>query len=114
MSFFATYLLGRFVFRIGEFIRHWYWGGFFAIAHRAVTALEGLDQTIALRITIRYFFRPLYGDYSAVGRTLGFLFRSGRILIGLLIYPIVILGALALYTLWAAVPLYFAFTAIQL
>lgn len=106
MNFFATYLVGRLFFRIKEFIDHWYRGGFRAVMHYVLTFLEAMDETIALRVTLQHFFRPLYGDYTPMGRVLGFVFRAGRILLGIFIYPIVISGAFIIYVTWALIPIY--------
>lgn len=108
MNFFAVYLADRFVFRITEFIRHWYVGGFRAISHHTLTVLAALDQGIAFPVTLRNFGKPLYGDYTPMGRVLGFLFRSFRIAIGAVIYPIVFGVAAALYLVWALIPAYIA------
>lgn len=107
VNFFAAYLLQRLIFRIGEFIRHWYLGSLFAISHFTLSLLETLDEDIALEVTLRNFFRPLYGDYTPLGRVLGFLFRCGRVFAGLLIYPVIVLLAASLYFFWALVPVYF-------
>lgn len=106
MNFFATYLVGRFFFRIKEFVDHWYRGGFHAVMHYVLTFLEAMDETLALRVTLKHFFQPLYGDYTVPGRALGFVFRAGRVFLGIIIYPIVICGAFVVYLAWALVPLY--------
>ncbi len=104
MGFAPVYLLNRFVFRLSDFIRHWYVNGSRAFAHSFISFLETLDHTLALRITIYYFSRPLYGDYTIIGRILGIIFRSGRILIGVIVYLIVSLVALACYIIWLLIP----------
>lgn len=106
MSFSLVYLVQLFFYRIYEFLRHWYAGGFFAVTHRTLIILEGLDRTIALRVTFRYLFKPMYQDYSVIGHTLGFIFRIARILMGGLVYSVVISAAMAIYLAWAALPLY--------
>ncbi len=73
---------------------------------RTVSLLERLDQKLAVKITARYFFKPLYQDYSVIGYTLGFIFRSIRLLTGGLVYLAIILAALAIYILWAGLPVY--------
>lgn len=104
MNFFATYLLGRLLFRIKEFAMHWYYGAFLNVTNHTLNFLGSLDETIALRITLRNFFRPLYGDWSPVGRILGIVFRSGRVVIGIAIYPVIIAVAMLIYAAWAAIP----------
>lgn len=104
MSFAPLYLLNRLFFRISDFFHHWYLDGSRAILHRFVSAFESLDQTFALRVTLRYFWKPLYGDYTIVGHIFGFFFRSGRILIAVFIYILLGLIAVALYIAWLVLP----------
>lgn len=111
MSFAPFYLLNRLFFRISDFFHHWYLDGSRSILHRYVSIFEALDQTFALRVTLRYFWRPLYGDYSIVGRIFGFFFRSARILIGAIIYLVLAIIMFALYVVWLALPFLILFLA---
>lgn len=106
MSFSLVYLVHRFFYRIYDFLRHWYVGGFLAIARRTLAILERLDRTFALRITLRYFLKPLYQDYSILGYVLGFFFRTGRLLAGGVVYLAVVAIAAAVYLFWAGLPFY--------
>lgn len=104
MDFAPIYLLQRFFYRIVDFFHHWYVDGSREIGRRFIGALENADRSLAIKITIRYFFQPLYKDYSLVGRVLGIIFRTGRILIGFAVY-VTILALFALFYLaWLAVP----------
>ena len=103
-NFFLGYLIHRFFYRFFDFFHHWYVDGSRVIAHRFVSTLEDIDQTLAVKVTLRYFFQPLYKDYSVIGRILGLIFRTGRILIGGAIYLVLALMFLAFYLLWVAVP----------
>lgn len=114
MSFAPLYLLNRLFFRLSDFFHHWYLDGSRTILHHFVSVFESLDRTFALRITLRYFWRPLYGDYSVVGHIFGFFFRSARLLIGGVIYLALAIVMLALYLIWLALPfliLFFAYRA---
>lgn len=104
MSFSLVYLANRFLYRLSSFFYHWYIDGTRWFAHRYIVTLEGLDETFAVHITLRHYFEPLYKDYSIVGRILGIVFRSGRILIGLTIYLFVTLVWFALYLIWLGLP----------
>lgn len=78
---------------------HYYWGsvaGFIAV----------FDRTIALRVTARYLFRPLYQDYSLFGYLFGVCARMIRLLIGLVVYGVIMVSAIVLYSLWFFLPLY--------
>jgi|GEM_PF-199350 len=109
VSFSLIYLIQRFFYRIYEFMRHWYIGGFLKVVHRTLSFLEILDRRLALKITLRYLFRPLYQDYTVLGYILGFIFRSARVAIAGFVYLIVILIALAVYLAWAAFPAYLVY-----
>ena len=85
MGLFA-YLFSRLAFRFGSFFRSWYVGGSRRYASAALNFFEILDRGFALKITLRHLFKPMYGDYSAVGYGLGFLFRAVRLLIGSVVY----------------------------
>lgn len=103
-DFALGYLIHRFFYRIADFFSHWYVGGSRVIAHRFISTLEELDRTLAVRVTLRYFFQPLYKDYSVIGRILGVVFRTARILIGGVAYLAIALLFLAFYLLWIAAP----------
>lgn len=111
MSFAPLYLLNRLFFRVSDFFHHWYLDGSRAIGHRFVSIFEGLDQTFAVRVTLQYFWKPLYGDYSIVGHIFGFFFRSARILIGTAIYTILALVMLGIYIIWLVIPFAILFLA---
>jgi hypothetical protein len=104
MDFALTYLFYRLFYRIYDFFHHWYIDGSRTLGHEFMSTLSAVDRTIALKITIRYFFEPLYKDYSIVGRVLGVIFRSGRIIIGLIIYPIIAAIFVLVYLAWIAFP----------
>jgi hypothetical protein len=104
MSFWPVYLGGRFFFRIADFFRHWYADGTRYLFHGFISFLASLDRVFAVRITWHYFTRPLYGDYSAVGRVLGVVFRSFRILIALAVYAALAGIFLLFYLLWLVAP----------
>ena len=109
MDISPVYILSSAGFRIISFFRHWYVESFRFWSHRAMNTLEGLDQTWALRLTIKYFFHPLFGDYTITGRILGVIFRGGRIVIASFIYLAVVLIYLTLYAIWLLIPVYVIF-----
>lgn len=101
-----TYLIKRFFYRIWQFLVHWYGRGFLIFWEKTFALFSSIDQTIALKITLRYFFEPLYRDYTTLGRMLGIIFRSGRVIVGAATYGLLGLFAAALYVVWALLPLY--------
>ena len=104
MDFAFIYVIQRFFCRFLDFFHHWYVDGSRFIAHTFLSVLTEMDKTFAVGITLRHFFEPLYKDYSIVGRILGIIFRSVRIVIGGVIYIIVALVCLFLYLIWVAIP----------
>lgn len=110
MDFAVSYLGVRFLFFIRQFFKHWYVDGTRAFWRLVRRGFYLIDRTLALRITLRNFFRPLYGDYTFVGHILGPLFRLGRTLVALLVYLVLGVCVLAVYLAWAAViPLLLAY-----
>lgn len=103
-NFALGYLLHRFLYRFFDFFHHWYVDGSRTIANRFIGTLEEIDQTLAVAITLKYFFEPLYKDYSVIGRILGLVFRTVRILIGVVVYSGITLIFLGFYLVWTATP----------
>lgn len=66
--------------------------------------MEYLDRRLALRVTLRYFLKPLYQDYSVLGYIFGFIFRSGRVIVVSLVYAAIVFSFAAAYLIWIAVP----------
>lgn len=104
MNFSLTYLAGRLVYRIFDFFHHWYADASKVFLNKLISFLGTLDQKIALRITLRYFFQPLFKDYSFIGRILGVVFRTCRVIAGILVYFFVLAIFIAAYVSWLAAP----------
>ena len=100
------YLLNRLIFRIVEFFKHWYIHSFRIYTHFVISILERFDRQLAWKITLKYIFEPLYQDRSVIGYTLGFIFRSIRLIIGSVIYALIIAAAVFFYLIWLAIPIY--------
>lgn len=106
MDIFLVYLFDRFIYRISHFIRHWYVDSFMAYGRFVVARLEDMDQTIALKITWRNIFQPLYQEHNVIGYALGFIFRSIRLVIGGTLYAVVLAVAAVVFLVWAGIPVY--------
>lgn len=104
MSFSVVYLVNRFFYRIFDFLRGWYLGGFLAIGGLMISLLGTLDQAFAWKITLTNLFQPLYQDHTIIGHTLGFALRSARLFVGTLVYVLVFIITALVYFAWAAVP----------
>ena len=100
------YLIRRFCYRLYRFFYDWYIGGFLFFYAHGLEILESQDRFWAIRITAKNLFEPLYKDETMVGRILGFIFRSGRIVLAFFIYMLIILIAAIGYLAFAALPLY--------
>lgn len=114
MNFALVYVIHRALYRILDFFHHWYVDGSRFLAHKFISALEEADKSLAIRLTFKYFFQPLYKDYTIVGRILGVVFRSGRIFIGGVFYLFLGLIFLLIYAAWLLIPpavVFFALTA---
>ncbi len=74
-----------------------------------VNRFERFDRVIALKVTARFLFQPLYGDYSVIGYVFGFIFRSIRLAFGIVTYAFVATIYLVIYLAWVAVPPYLLF-----
>lgn len=102
----VLYVSTRFLNRLTQFLRDWYVGSFLVLVHRALSILESLDQTFALKVTLRHIFEPLYQDRSFMGHILGFVFRTIRVVIASVTYAVIVLIFAAIYVIWAVYPLY--------
>jgi hypothetical protein len=102
----VVYIFTRLGMRLLDFFRHWYVDGFFKAVHLTLNFLERMDHRFALRITFKNWLQPLYQDYSFIGYLWGFVFRTIRILVGLVVYMLFVAFALGLFAIWAAIPLY--------
>ncbi len=112
-DFALGYLFHRFFYQIFHFVKHWYVGGSRIIAHAFISTLESADRSFAVKITFSHFFEPLYKDYSIIGRILGFVFRLGRVVIGLVAYAAIAVVFAVAYCAWIAVPLVLIFLSVR-
>ncbi len=113
MGAFLVFLIDRFVFRISNFLRHWYVISFQIYANYIISILEQMDRFFALKISYKYLFSPLYGDRSILGYFFGFIFRLARIFSGGVFYVIFTAAAAALFLVWAAVPLFIIYKIVE-
>ncbi len=98
------YLFSYFFYRIKEFFRHWYVGGSYVFFHQYLSMLESFDQVLAWKVTLKNIFQPLYKDFSFIGYILGFIFRSGRLIVGGFIYICIFVLGAVIYLIWLLLP----------
>lgn len=106
MSVSVVYIAQRFLYRVLDFLRHWYVDSFYFISRQTVNVLEILDRRLAFKVSVRYWLKPLYQDYTPLGYILGFILRTFRVIAGGIVYLLVILLAAAVYLAWAGIPVY--------
>jgi hypothetical protein len=104
MDFSIVYLGRRVIYRIADFFHHWYVDGSRAIGRSFIGTMRNVDQSLAVAITLRHFFEPLYRDYSIIGRILGIVFRTVRVLIGGVFYLFLAAIFAVVYLVWLAIP----------
>ncbi len=66
--------------------------------------LEITNNEVAFTLNLRLLFTPLFGDYTIIGRLMGFIFRVVRIAVGLVVTLIVFVMMLTLPVLWTILP----------
>lgn len=98
------YLVSRFFFRIADFFHHWYVDGTRSFIRGLMGTVERLDRTFAVGINLKFFFTPIYRDYSIIGRFLGVIFRSMRIVLGALLYLLIASLFFIAYMTWLSIP----------
>jgi hypothetical protein len=111
MDFAVVYLAQRFFYRIFDFFHHWYIDGSRTFGKNFIATIGAMDQSFAIKVTIRHLFEPLYKDYTIIGRILGMIFRTGRIIVGLIAYVVIAAFFAVVYVAWLAIPpliLYYA------
>ena len=104
----------RFVYRIIEFLRHWYVRSVRIYSNFILTRFERLDRKFAWMVTFKNLFQPLYKDYTIIGYTIGFLFRLVRLLIASVVYSVFFCIAVFVYLIWLAIPPILFLSAIRL
>jgi len=100
----VLYLTEKFFGGIFEFFYHWYKESFLRYSNFVINVLEKFDKTLALKVTLKNFFQPLYQDYTVLGYILGFIFRFFRVIIAVIVYVCLLSIALFLYLIWVLIP----------
>ena len=104
MDFAPAYLVQRFFYRLIDFFHHWYVDGSRYLGHKFLRLLADMDKTLAIGVTVRHFFEPLYRDYSVIGRILGVIFRTGRVALAAVFYVFIGIIFILIYLAWIALP----------
>ncbi len=91
---------------IKNFFRLWYIEGSDSYWQKSFLLLGSFEQEIAVIPTIYHWLSPLYQDYSIMGRVLGPIFRTGRIIFGITFYFIIIVAIAIGYLVWMGLPIF--------
>ncbi len=100
-TFALSYLVQLAIARTIGFFRHWYADGSRAFLRTYRTHSRRLEDAVASRAMLQLLFRPLYGDYSVVGRIIGPIFRLGRLLGGAALHLVLAVGFAAAFAAWS-------------
>lgn len=65
-----------------------------------------LDRQLAISLMTRLWLTPLFGDSNFVGRAIAFVFRTIRIIYGLLLVILLEFSLLCFFLLWLALPFF--------
>ncbi len=98
------YLGEHFLYRIMEFLRHWYVKSGKIYSNFVLNKLSEIDEVLAWRITLNHLFEPLFKDYSIIGHILGFIFRILRLSVASVVYIIIFAVVIFGYLLWLLIP----------
>jgi len=91
------------------FFKHWYIDASKTWLKTAMTLFSELEQALALVVTLKHLFEPLYQDYTLMGQAIGPFFRMGRVILTLGIYIILAAIFLASYIVWIFLPVFLIF-----
>ena len=109
----SVYLAKTFMFRIAMFFKHWYYDAFFAVYGTWLRFVRAGERRFAIRVNLHFLFRPLYQEYNIVGYVLGFVYRFGKTVFGMLLYTCVAVLAAGCYILWVMLPVVLIFKIIR-
>lgn len=93
-------LLGEFIFDFVKFPWWWYSGGLVSLLSWCGNHWRETRQRIGLGLFIRYFFQPMYQDYSWQGRLISLVMRTILIIVKLVRYILASFYYLAIILGW--------------
>lgn len=86
-------------------IKFWYIESFDVFFRTWKNLILFLEEDLAVGLMIKLLFVPLFHDASYVGRALSFIFRLGRILVGLFAFSLACAFVIAIGIYWLLLPL---------
>ncbi len=94
----------NFVKGIVNFLYVWYVKSSRDFWHKEIGFIKGIENDIGVLINLKLLFKPIFGDYSYMGRIIGPIFRLGRVFVGFLIMLISLVVVITVYLLWIILP----------
>lgn len=113
MTYFPVFISIRFILSILGFVEHWYIDSFHFALRKVFQMLGRMENTFALKVTLRNFFQPLYQDRSLLGFFMGIWWRTLRLALGFFAYAAFILAAIFVYFLWLVLPAFLIFKILE-
>lgn len=101
-----TYILVTAIRAIGRFFAHWYTEGSRNWWHFLLDYINEMERLISLRIMLVNWYKPLYGDYTRMGRAVGIPIRLFRIVVGITFYSVVFAVFAVAYAVYLALPIF--------
>lgn len=86
---------------ISNFFYDWYVRSFYFIFSKAFDVIRYFEKFVALKVTVQFWFQPLYQDYTFLGYALGFPARTVRIMFGIALYGFVLTAFAFVFLIWA-------------
>ena len=77
----------------------------FFVVFKRLTIL--VSNNIAFTLNLRLLFTPIYGDYTKAGRAIGFFFRIGEVLTGIILIILLTIITLISPIIWVLLPIIF-------
>lgn len=89
-----------------NFVWRWYVTWTLDFWSEVVSVMSTLDRTLGVGVNARMITKPLFGDYSFIGKIIGPIFRCMRVCTGGIVYAVLWCGAGAIWLAWCAIPVY--------
>jgi len=94
----------RFVKGIKHFFYFWYIKSSEGFWKEEILFIKQIERDIGIIINIKLIFKPIYGDYSYMGRVVGPIFRFGRVIVGIAIITVSAVFITCAYLIWIILP----------
>lgn len=95
-----SFIFKQFFHEFTCFFRRWYLERLELFWSAVFYFLGSLDKTLAVKINARLWLKPLWNDYSPVGRVIGPILRIARVVFGGSIYALVLFFAGLIWLAW--------------